>query len=95
MRIYALACAALLAAGPALGQVVIQTPSPDSARHQERAMEKRSDARAASQEARDRAAVGDYEGAADAQREARRDWHRSVQQERRAQQESSTVIIGR
>ena len=56
--------AALLAAGPAMGQVIIQTPNGDTTRHEQRAAQDRADAHFENQEARRRAAVGDYAGAA-------------------------------
>ena len=93
--IYATAFAAMLAAGPAMGQVVIQTQNPDAARHEQRAAQDRADARWEHQEAQRRAAMGDYAGAAEAQRDARRDWHSAHRQEERARDESSAVIIGR
>jgi hypothetical protein len=92
---YRLVFAGLLAAGPAMGQVVIQTPDPDAARHQQRALQDRSDAQAERQEAQRRAAVGDYRGAADAQRDAQRDWRDAHRQQDRVRDESGAVIIGR
>ena len=47
------------------------------------------------QQARRRAAVGDYAGAAEAQRDAHRDWHAARRQDERARDESGAVIIGR
>ena len=92
---YAIALAALLAAAPAMGQVVIQTPGTDSGLHEQRANQERSEARQERREAESRAAVGDYEGAAQADREARRDWRSARRQDERAQSESGgTVIIG-
>ena len=47
-------------------------------------------------EAQRRAAVGDYEGAAEAQRDAHHDWHDAQRQEDRAQDApASGVIISR
>jgi hypothetical protein len=91
----ALAVAAILAASPATAQVIIQTPNGDSARHEYRAEQDRSDARMERQEAQRRAAVGDYQGAAEADRDAHRDWRDAHRQQYRAQQDSGGVIIGR
>jgi hypothetical protein len=86
----------LLAASPAMGQVIIQTPAPpDTARHEQRAMQDRADAHWEHQEAERRAAIGDYQGAADAQRDAHRDWRDAHRQQDRARDESGAVIIGR
>jgi len=93
--IYAAAFTEMLAAGPAMGQVVIQTQDPDAARHERRAQQERADARFENQQARRRAAVGDYAGAAEAQRDAHRDWHAARRQDERARDESGAVIIGR
>ena len=89
------AITAMLAATPAMSQVIIQTPNPDSARHEQRAMQDRADACWAHREAERRAAMGDYQGAAEAQREARRDWHDARRQEHRAQEDSNTFVFGR
>ena len=86
--------AALLAAGPAMGQVIIQTPNGDTTRHEQRAARDRADAHFENQEARRRAAVGDYAGAAQAHNEARRDWHAARHQDERAREDSS-IVIGR
>src|SRR5258708_19684100 len=92
---YVIALAATLVAGPAMGQVVFQTPNPDAARHEQRAAQDRADARWKRQEAERRAAMGDYRGAEQADREARRDWHDARRQEHRAHHQSGRVIIGR
>jgi hypothetical protein len=92
---YAIAFATLLMATPAMSQVIIQTPNGDAARHEDRAQQDRWEARQARQEAERRAAMGDYRGAAEADREARRDWHDAGRQRDRAQQDSGGVIIGR
>jgi len=92
---FAIAFAALLLAAPAMGQVIITTPNGDAARHEQRAQQDRWEGREARREAEQRAAVGDYQGAAQADREARRDWHDARRQEERARDESTGVIIGR
>lgn len=95
--IYVFAVTALLATGPAMGQVIIQGPGPDpeAMRHHQRAMEDRADARWENQEAQRRAAMGDYEGAAQARREARRDWQNARRQDDRPQYQPGGIIIGR
>jgi hypothetical protein len=92
---YAIAIATILMAAPAMSQVIIQTPNGDSARHEQRAQQDRWDARQERQEAERRAAMGDYRGAAEADREAHRDWRNARRQEDRAQDGSGAVIIGR
>lgn len=92
---YAIAVAASLFAAPAMGQVVIQTPNGDSARHQERADQDRNAAGAEHEQARSEADRGNYGAAADAQRDARHDSHAANQQEHRADEGSSAVVIGR
>jgi hypothetical protein len=95
MRSYLGVFAGLLAVSPAMGQVIIETPNHDAARHEQHAMQDRSDAQRERQEAQRRAAVGDYRGAADAQRDAQRDWRDAHRQQDRAQDESGAVVIGR
>jgi len=51
MRSYIFAFATVLAAAPAMGQVIIETPNRDAARHEQRAMQERSEARQERQEA--------------------------------------------
>ena len=86
----------LMAAAPAMGQVIIQTPGNDAARHEERAQRERWEARQERQEAQRRAAMGDYQGAAEADREAHRDWQNARRQDYRAREESgSSIVIGR
>jgi hypothetical protein len=93
---FAVAFAASLLAAPALGQVVIQTPSGDAAGHQAAADQHRANARAEHQAAQMNAAVGNYDAAADNQAAARQEWHAARRQEHRAAEDSgSTVIIGR
>jgi|HubBroStandDraft_6_1064221.scaffolds.fasta_scaffold1665972_2 hypothetical protein len=92
---YAIALGAFLVAAPAMGQVIIQTPNGDATRHEERAQQDRADAHMARQEAQRRAAVGDYHGAAEADREAHRDWHDARRQDNRAQDEQGGLVIGR
>jgi hypothetical protein len=92
---YIVAITALLAGSPAMGQVIIQTPNPDAARHEQRATQDRADAQWEHQEAQRRAAVGDYQGAAEAQRDAHRDWRDAHRQQDHARDESGAVIIGR
>lgn len=89
--------AILAAATPALGQVIVQTPGIGPSASEQRAQQDRLDAHMARDEAQRRAAVGDYEGAADAQRDARHDWHDARRQEDRAQDApaTSSVIISR
>jgi hypothetical protein len=94
---YALAIAASLFAAPAIGQVIFQVPNNDASRHAAQAEQDRAAGREAHQRAEMDAARGDYEGAAEAQRDARHDWHAARHHDYRAQEESSgsTVIIGR
>ncbi len=99
---YAIAFAAFLAAGPAMGQSliiqtpnVIQTPNDDAVRHEQRAQQDRWDARQERREAESRAAVGDYRGAEEADREAHQDWRDANRQQDRAQDESGRIVIGR
>ena len=91
----AIAVTGLLAASPAMSQVIIQTPNYDAGRHEQQAGQDRADARWHREEAQRRAARGDYEGAAEAQRDARRDWHDARRQEHRAQDETGGFVIGR
>ena len=93
--IYATALGAFLVAAPAMGQVVYQAPNGEAMRHEERAQQDRADAHAARQEAQRRAAIGDYHGAAEAQRDAHRDWRDAHRQENRAATEPGGVIVGR
>ncbi len=92
---YAIAIAASLFAAPAMGQVVIHTPNGDSARHQERADQDRNAATEEHNEARSEAARGNYGAAAEAQRDAQHDWHSANRHERRADEDSGGVVIGR
>jgi len=91
----AIALGAFLVAAPAMGQVIIQSPNGDAARHEERAQQDRADAHVARREAERRAAVGDYHGAAEANREAHRDWRDAHRQENRAQVDPGGYVIGR
>jgi hypothetical protein len=91
---YAIALAASLFAVPVMGQVIIQTPNGDSSRHQAQADRDRDAARAENERARSEAARGNYGAAADAQRDARHDWHAN-RQEHRADESSGGVVIGR
>jgi hypothetical protein len=91
----AIAFGTFLAAAPAMGQVIIQSPNGDAARHEQRANQDRNDAHWERQEAQRRAAVGDYHGAAEAQREAHRDWHDARRQEHRAQDTEGGYVVGR
>ena len=84
---YVLAIGAMLAAAPAVGQVIYHS-DPEIARHEYRAARERAEARWTHQEAQRRAAMGDYAGAARLEREARRDWRDARRAERRAAQES-------
>jgi hypothetical protein len=92
---YAIAFGAFLIAAPAMGQVIYQTPNNDAARSEYRAQQDRADAHQAKQEAQRRAAVGDYHGAAEADREAHRDWRDARRQEHRAQDDQGGYVIGR
>ncbi len=92
---YAIAVAASLLAAPAMGQVIIQTPNGDSARHQEQADQDRSAAHAEHEQARTDAAMGNYGAAAQAQAGARQDWHAANRQEHRADEGTGAVVIGR
>jgi hypothetical protein len=89
---YVAGITALLAAGPAFGQVIFQAPNPDSGWHEQRAQQQREHARWANSEAQRRAAMGDYEGAAEAQREARHDWRNAQREEHRWQDERGPSI---
>jgi hypothetical protein len=92
---FAIGFAAILLAAPAMGQsLIIQTPDPDAARHEQRAQQDRWDARQERREAESRAAMGDYRGAAEADREAHRDWRDANRQQDRAQDESGGIVIG-
>jgi hypothetical protein len=93
--LYAIAFGAMLASAPAMGQVIIQTPNGDATRHEQRAQQDRYDAPMERHEADRRAAAGDYRGAAEADREAHRDWHDANRQQERARDQSGAVIIGR
>jgi len=92
---YAIAFAALLAAGPAMGQVIIQTPNGASAYHEQQANQDRAQAHWEHEQAQRQAAIGNYRGAAEAQAQAREDWHAAHRQENRAQAESGGIVIGR
>ena len=92
-RISAVGFAALLAAGPAMGQVIIQAPNPFQAPQDQRVDQDRAHARWENDEAQRRAGRGDYEGAAEAQREARRDWHDARRQDHRWQDEQQGGIV--
>ena len=91
----AIAFGAFLVAAPAMGQVIIQTPNGDAARHEQQANQDRADAHWAREEAQRRAAVGDYHGAAEADREAHRDWRDARRQEHRAQDDQGGYVTGR
>ncbi len=93
--IYAFAFATSLCATPVMAQVIIQTPNSDAAYHDQRAAQDRAEAHAAHRQAQRDAAMGDYAGAAQAQREARHDWHAARRQEDRATQDSGPVVITR
>ena len=96
MRIaYVMAVTGLLAASPAMSQVIIQTPNPDADRHEQRAAQDRAEAHWNRQEAQRRAAMGDYRGAAEADRDARQNWHDARRQVQRAQDETGGIVIGR
>lgn len=92
---YVAAFAASLLAAPAMGQVIIQTPNPNAAQHQMQADQDRNAARAEHQQAQMDAAMGNYGAAAQAQSDARQDWHAARRQEDRANEGSSAVVIGR
>jgi hypothetical protein len=96
--LYALGFAAMLAASPAMADVVIGTTDHDSARHDQRAMQDRSAARQDNAEARERADMGDYRGAAREQHEARQEWRDANHQERKADRDDHgglSVQLGR
>jgi len=99
MRVsYALGFAAFIAAAPAMADVVIGTGGHDSARHEQRAMQDRAAARQDNAEAHERAAVGDYHGAARAQNDARDEWHDANRHERKADRDDHggvSVQLGR
>jgi hypothetical protein len=92
---YIVAFAASLFAVPAMGQVVIETPNPNAAQHQMQADQDRSAARAEHQQAQMDAAMGNYGAAAQAQSDARQDWHAARRQDERANDSSGAVVIGR
>jgi hypothetical protein len=94
-RIYPFAFAASLFAAPVMAQVIVQTPNSDSAYHQQRAAQDRAAAHAEHQQAQMDAAMGNYAGAAQAQREAHHDWHAARRQDERAAEDSGAVVIGR
>ena len=93
---YVVGITTLLAAGPAMGQVVIQTPpNPYQPGYDQRSEQERSHARWEQQEAQRRAARGDYEGAAQAQREARHEWHHAERDRQwEGQQQPGGIVIG-
>jgi hypothetical protein len=93
--VYTVAFAASLLATPAMAQVIIQTPNPNAAQHQMQADQDRSAARAEHEQARMDAANGNYGAAAEAQRDARQDWHAARRQDERANESSGAVVIGR
>ena len=86
---------ALLAGKSRHGPVIIGTQNPDAARHEQRAMRDRAEARSERHEAEHRAAMGDYRGAAESNCEARQDWHDARRQEHRAQEDSGGMVYGR
>jgi hypothetical protein len=92
---HALAFGAFLVAAPAMGQVIVETPNGNVAHHERQAQQDRADAHWARQDAKRRAAVGDYHGAAEANREAHRDWRDARRQEHRAQYDRGGYVIGR
>jgi hypothetical protein len=94
-NIYAIAFGSFLVAAPAMGQVIIQTPNGNATRHEQQADQDRADAHWARQQAQRRAAIGDYHGAAEADREAHRDWRDARRQEHRAQDEQGGYVIVR
>jgi len=85
----------LSVAAPAMAQVIIQTPNGAATQDEMRAQRDRADARRDMSQAHRDAAMGDYQGAADAQRDARQDMHAAHREQERAQDESTTVVIGR
>jgi hypothetical protein len=91
----AIVLAASLYAVPAMSQVIFQVPNGDAANHEARAQQDRADAHAEHRQAQMDAAVGNYVGAAQAQQDARQDWHAARRQDDRARDDSSAVIIGR
>lgn len=93
--VYVIAFAASLLATPAMGQVIIQTPNGDASRHEWQANQDRNAARAEHQQAQMDAARGNYGAAAEAQRDAHRDWHAAHRQNERARENSGAVVIGR
>ena len=94
--VYAIGLAAFLAASPAMAQVVIG-PDNDSARHDMRAQQNRSDARQDQTQAQRDAAVGNYRGASQEQREAQHEDRAADHQERKADRDDRgvTVQLGR
>ena len=96
MRSYlAVVFAACWRLSPAMGQVIIETPNHDAARHEQHAMQDRPDAQRGAAGSPDAGCRGDYRGAADAQRDAQRDWRDAHRQQDRAQDGSGAVVIGR
>jgi len=78
-----------------MSQVVFQVPDNGAARHERHAQQDRADARAEHRQAQMNAAMGNYGAAAQDQREARRDWHATRNQDERARDDSGTIILGR
>ncbi len=87
---------ALLAATPALAQVVVTTPGADSGYHQYRADQSREAAHQDMRAARANAAAGNYAAAAQDQEAAHQNWHAAHHEERRAERDATgrVVVLG-
>jgi len=87
---YTLAVAALLAASPAMAQVVIGTGDPNAASaHQYQADQDRSAGRANMDAARQEEAMGNYGAAARDREAAHEDWHAAHHQQRDADRDGN------
>jgi hypothetical protein len=86
---YAFGLAAFLAASPAMAQLVINGGGTDAARHDQRAQQDRTDAHQDMRQAHRDAAMGNYGAAAQAQGDARSDWHQAQHQQHDANRDSS------
>src|SRR5262245_12893785 len=87
--------AGLLAAGPALGDVVIRSQDPNDAWHERRAQQERTESRWEQQEAQRKAAMGNYRGALQSERESRQDMRDAMRHERRANDDPGVTIYGK
>ncbi len=94
MRISSLvAIGALLAATPAMAQVIVTTPGNDAASHQYQADQERATGRQEMNAARANAAMGNYAAAAQDQAAARQNWHAAHHEEHAANRDGSAPIV--